>query len=151
MGQIDSKKESLLSLPVVVLKAIEQGDLRSLTPAAVIASILKQASMENGHIVQYGNTVFIGNTNKSGNLVYGRAFNVDTPKNFMSNGVHYLKYLMKKGVKKYISVFNNPAIASAFKHLEKSPLKDQISVRLARSQSKPDLLIARIDFENKEI
>jgi hypothetical protein len=85
--------------------------------ANVIASVAEELSLPNTDQVQIGNTVFVGHTGKGKhkNVMFGRAFNLDTGKNFVRNGLKYLAYLQNKGVKYYRTEFVAPEYVTAFK------------------------------------
>jgi hypothetical protein len=45
----------------------------------------------------------------------GRAFNVDTGRNFIINGFKYFTYLQKKKITHYTTTFDGPVYLNAFK------------------------------------
>lgn len=113
---VDSK-QSPLPAPSVITMALEGRDLGRLTPAAALAGVAKELTMDSVNILQVGNTVFIGHRGKGKNkdLMYGRAINIDTAQNFIANGLKYLWHLQKLGVKRYVVDYDGDALDSAFK------------------------------------
>ena len=74
----------------------------------MLASVAKETTMENADVVQVGNTVFIGHKGKGANKskMVGRAFNVDTGRNFINNILNYLNYLQNKKLCNYRNTLN---------------------------------------------
>ena len=113
---VDSKVEPLPA-PVVISTLLKERDLKGVSPEAALLSIAKEMTMKGVDMVQVGNTVFIGHRGKGENkdLMWGRAFNMDTAQNFVSNGLKYLHHLQKIGVKRYVADYDGDALDSAFK------------------------------------
>ena len=103
---VDSKQEPLPA-PTVISMALGETDLGRVTPAAGLAGIAKELTMDNVDILQVGNTVFIGHRGKGKNkdLMWGRAINVDTAQNFINNGLRYLTHLQRIGIKRYVAEY----------------------------------------------
>ena len=98
---VDSKVEPLPA-PVVITTLLKERDLKGVSPEAALLSIAKEMTMKGVDIAQVGNTVFIGHRGKGENkdLMWGRAFNIDTAQNFVSNGLKYLHHLQNTWVVK---------------------------------------------------
>ena len=84
METVNSNSE-VLNTSEVIAMALEQLNSKKYTLDAAFKIIAKEA--ETADIVQFGNTVFLANEGKNGskNKLVGRAFNVDTARNFIDN------------------------------------------------------------------
>jgi|TARA_R110002126_G_scaffold203779_1_gene351274 hypothetical protein len=113
---IDSKVEPLPA-PTIISTMIGELDLGGVPPQAALASIAKEMTMPNVNLVQVGNTVFIGHRGEGEkkNMMWGRAFNVDTAQNFVANGLKYFTYLQNLGITKYRTEYDGQIYDSAFK------------------------------------
>ena len=70
---------------------------------------------------QVGNTVFLGHKGKGANKrkMVGRAFNVDTARNYIDNYVKYLGLLQQKGITHYSIDFKGEALVPVAKAIGK--------------------------------
>ena len=66
---------------------------------AMIATA-RETTLDKADTVQAGNTIFLSHE-KDKNIMVGRIFNVDTPKNFVDNMLEYISYLQKKKITSY--------------------------------------------------
>tara|TARA_R110000744_G_scaffold226757_1_gene345107 strand:+ start:74 stop:544 length:471 start_codon:yes stop_codon:yes gene_type:complete len=145
---IDSKQEPLPA-PTVISTALEGRDLGRLTPAAALAGVAKELTMDSVDMLQVGNTVFIGHRGKGKNkdLMWGRAINVDTAQNFIANGLRYLTHLQKIGVKRYVTEYDGTALDSAFKMWKKYADRADTKIavgRLSDGNSKAFITLGKI-------
>jgi hypothetical protein len=146
METVDSK-EQLLPLPEIITRVVseaEGGNPRNLPLYVILVAIVKEATLETANVYQAGNTVFLGHVSPDKKKLVGRAFNIDTPNNFLDNGLKYFKYISKIGVRDYYTNFDNPSFASAFKYMEKSPIKDQIQVEVYPSKADPTQTVVHV-------
>ena len=99
---VDSAKKKL-SPPEIMSIAAAELDLKGVTVEAAMLGVAQEVSMPNVDLTQVGNTAFVGHRGKgkSKNKMVGRAFNVDTARNFVSNYVEYLAQLQGKGITHY--------------------------------------------------
>lgn len=99
---VDSKQEPLPA-PTILTMAAQDLDLKGVTVEAAMLGVAQEVSMPNVDLTQVGNTAFVGHRGKgkSKNKMVGRAFNVDTARNFVSNYIKYLSVLQKKGITHY--------------------------------------------------
>ena len=113
---IDSKEEPLPA-PTIISMVVGDLDLDGIPPDAALASIAKEMTMENADMMQSGNTVFLAHrgTGDNEDLMWGRAFNVDTAQNFIDNGLRYFTHLQDIGVKRYVSEYDDDIYDSAFR------------------------------------
>jgi len=120
METIDSNQEKIAPGQVMAIAA-EQLNEDNIPVEAMLASVAREASMESADLVQVGNTVFLGHKGKGANKtkMVGRAFNVDTGRNFIRNILNYLGYLQDKGITHYVSQFKGETLLPAMRVLEK--------------------------------
>jgi hypothetical protein len=97
--------------------AVEQLELNGDTPEAVFLGLAQEMSMPRVHKTQVGNTVFLAHKGKGANKrkMVGRAFNVDTARNYINNYVEYLKLLQREGITHYSVDFDGEALVPVAK------------------------------------
>ena len=116
METIDSNQEKIAPGQVMAIAAKQLNEY-NIPVEAMLASVAKETAMENADIVQVGNTVFLGHKGKGANKskMVGRAFNVDTGRNFINNMVNYLGYLQNKKFTHYASQFKGDTYLPAMR------------------------------------
>ena len=119
MKTIDSRKTKMPT-EVVIIFAVDQVGSRY-DPATTMAIIAKEGSMPSADTIQFGNTVFLAHRGKGDNYdkMVGRAFNIDTTRNFIENCLQYLEYLRKKGITHYTVLFSGEQVFKLLRVLEK--------------------------------
>ena len=117
---VDSKQEPLPA-PTILTMVAGQLNLGGNTPEAALLGLAKEVSMPNVDQTQVGNTVFVGHRGKgpNENKMVGRAFNVDTARNYIDNYVKYLKVLQQKGITHYSIDFDGEALVPMAKAVGK--------------------------------
>jgi len=130
---IDSKQKPLPA-PTVISTMLETIDLKGVNPDAALLSISKEMTMKDADMVQIGNTVFLGHRGKGKDkdLMWGRAFNVDTAQNFIANGLRYFTYMQRKGIKRYVSDYDGAIYDSAFKAWKRYADKADTKIAVGR-------------------
>jgi len=130
---IDSKARPLPA-PTVITMVIKELDLGGVPPDAAMASIAKEMTMKDVDMVQVGNTVFLGHRGKGKNkdLMWGRAFNIDTAQNFIANGLKYFTHMQRIGVKRYVSDYEGDVYDSAFKTWKRYTDKGDSEIAVGR-------------------
>ena len=118
---VDSKKDQL-SIPEIITQAVYNTPVEGVPPYAAILSIIKEGTMPNAEVKQYGNTVFITHFSEDRDLAVGRALNVDTAKNFIINGEEYFRDLVRGGTKKFVAQFKQRSFATAFMAFKRKPI-----------------------------
>ena len=121
MAQVDSK-ERQLPIPEIVSQAAATQNNSGLPIQTVLVAFVKEASMPNTEVKQYGNTVFITHFSKDKDLAVGRALNMDTARNFVTNGDEYFRDLVRGGTRKFVAQFNQRSFATAFAALKRRPI-----------------------------
>ena len=137
MQTVVDSKERPLPAPTVITTALGELDLGGITPAAAMAGIAKEMTMKDTDMVQIGNTVFIGHRGKGDNkdLMWGRALNIDTAQNFISNGLKYFTHMQDLGVKRYVSDYDGATYDSAFKAWKRYADKGDSKIAVGRKAS----------------
>jgi hypothetical protein len=123
MATVVDSKEKPLSAPTIISMSVGGGTLREgVTPQSALISISKELTMESADVLQVGNTVFLAHRgkDKNKNKLHGRAFNVDTARNFVANTIKYLKLLQNKGVTHYSVDFDTGTIEPAVRAIGKA-------------------------------
>lgn len=102
-----SSSDKELSSGEIVAKAVHQVDTGDVSIDTALAVIAKESTLPTADTVQFGNTVFIANrgVGSNKNKMVGRAFNVDTGKNYLNNTLDYLEYIREKGITHYSTSF----------------------------------------------
>ena len=134
MSTVINSKEEPLPAPTVISMSIKDLDLKGISAEAAMLGIAKELTMESVDLVQIGNTVYIahrGKTEKTKNTMVGRALNVDTAQNFVSNGFKYFSYLQEKGITKYITKYDGPIYDKAFEIWKRQADKDDAGTKIA--------------------
>jgi len=144
METVDSKKE-LLGGPEIITRHVR--DNPGLYPPGVsMGAIAAELTMPDKDVVQIGNTVFIGHLGKGKNSkkMSGRALNVDTGKNFITNGFKYFTYLQKRGITHYSTTFDSPVFLNAFRVFQRQAHKQDTQIGIGKLKQAPDTYIAFI-------
>jgi hypothetical protein len=124
---IDSKKDQL-SIPEIITQAVYNEPTEGVPPYAAILSIIKEGSLPNTEVKQYGNTVFITHFSEDRDLAVGRALNIDVAKNFIINGEEYFRELVTGGTKKFVAQFDQKSFATAFMAFKRKPITTEMKM-----------------------
>jgi|TARA_R110000787_G_scaffold186325_2_gene297866 hypothetical protein len=140
MELVDSN-EKLLSGPEIVTRAAYNTPDLKYPVEAVLLALASEFSLPRTDLVQIGNTVFIGHVGKRKKIskkMVGRAFNVDTGRNFIVNGFKYFTYLQRKGITHYSTQFSGPVFLNGFKLFKRrlDQLDTEISIGKYRNSGK---------------
>ena len=116
MEIVDSKEKLLKGPEIVAMSAYNIPDLKY-PKEVVLAAVGMEFTLPRTDLVQIGNTVFVAHMGKgkSKKKMVGRAFNVDTGRNFIVNGFKYFTYLQQKGITHYTTEFYGPVFLNGFK------------------------------------
>ena len=119
---VDSKQNKL-SMQEVMVRAMYSLKDRMPTPVdQALLLLLEELQMPNSEAVQFGNTVFVTHYSPESPTCVMYALNVDTAKNLVKNGELYTRYLMKKGMKGFVTSYDTKAFSIPFKQIEKNHL-----------------------------
>tara|TARA_R110000803_G_scaffold89873_1_gene157144 strand:- start:1464 stop:1931 length:468 start_codon:yes stop_codon:yes gene_type:complete len=116
MALVDSKEKLLNGPEIVAMAAYNMPDLKY-PKEVILAAVGMEFTLPRTDLVQIGNTVFVGHLGKGKDKkkMAGRAFNVDTGRNFIVNGFKYFTYLQEKGITHYTTEFTGPVYLNAMK------------------------------------
>jgi len=111
METISSNDKELRSAEIIT-KALDQIGAGDTPIATALAIIAKEGTLDTADTVQFGNTVFLANrgVGANKNKMVGRAFNVDTGKNYLNNCLEYMEYLRKKDITHYSTSFSGSEV-----------------------------------------
>ena len=121
MAQVDSN-ERQMSIPEIVTNVAATQGKSGLPIQTILMAFVREGSMPDTEVKQYGNTVFITHFSKDKDLAVGRALNMDTAKNFVFNGTEYLRDLVRGGTRKFVAQFEQKSFATAFTILKRTPV-----------------------------
>ncbi len=139
MDIVDSNEKKLEGPEILVLAAYSNngaaasiGDVYA--PDVALATIAQELKMPSADIRQYGNTVFLGHRGKgqNRNKMVGRAFNVDTGRNFVNNSLQYIRYLQKRGITHYTTWFNGEGFLNGFRVFQRLTKGSDTNMGIAR-------------------
>jgi len=136
MEVVDSKKQKL-DPPAIILKSAKMQDTQGLNNTQLLGAVGAQMSLPNSSTVQVGNTVFLtffGKTPETNKKAVGRAFNVDTGKNFINNGFQFFQSLQRQGVTHYSTQFKGHVFLNAFKIFQRRAAKQDTKIYIGKTQ-----------------
>jgi hypothetical protein len=107
MSKIVDSKDTQLEPPQVIMSFLKSYNSTGHSPEVVSVAILKEITMPDTDLVQFGNTVFIGHRGKGEkkNMMWGRGLTVDTAQNFIAAGLKYFTHLQDLGITKYMTEY----------------------------------------------
>ena len=137
MATVIDSKTTQLEPAQVVMEFSGSYNTTNLPPAAFGAALIKEFSMPNTDIVQYGNTVFIGHrgTGKNKHQMWGRGLTVDTAQNFIVAGLKYFTHLQDLGVTHYRTQYDGNIYDSAFRAWKRYADRADTKVAAGRAAS----------------
>jgi len=137
MQAVNSKETPLPSYNVI-FGAMEQIGTGDIPQQAALMGIAKEMSMPDVDVEQIGNTVFIGHRGKGDNKnkMVGRAFNMDTGRNFLNNVTRYITHLRRKGIDGYATQYDGNVYDPVFKVLERRQNELGVRIRTAKKRGK---------------
>jgi hypothetical protein len=135
---VDSRKE-MLPPPKIIAIGVQQQNHSDVPYAKVMAMVAADMAMEDADMAQIGNTVFIGHI-KEGKMM-GRAFNVDTARNFVQNILKYHAHLRRRNVEWYVTSFTGDKYIPVFKMVERSIQGTDTQMQLGRNKNTGDHVV----------
>lgn len=128
MARIETINSNDKKLPSgeIIVKALTQIGTEDASMATVLATIAKEGTLSTVEAIQFGNTVFLANRGEGNNRnkMVGRAFNVDTGKNYLNNCLEYMEYLRKKGITHYNTSFNGTEVLKLVQLMQRIVTRD---------------------------
>lgn len=123
-----SSQEQLLSIPEILQTSIEEQKIPKNMVMPSMLALVKEATMPDTDVRQFGNTVFISHFKEKNGLkvVYGRALNADTAENFLKNGEEYFEYLIDEGVNYFITQYVDPRFQTIFRYIQRPDVQARV-------------------------
>jgi hypothetical protein len=117
MNTVINSKEKQLEPAQIIVEFAENYNNTGYPVEAVTAAIMKEITLPDTDLVQFGNTAFIGHRGKGKDkdLMWGRGLTVDTAQNFIAAGIKYFNHLQNMGIRRYITDYDGAIYDSAFK------------------------------------
>mgnify|MGYP001223625979 CR=1 FL=1 len=131
MATVIDSKQTQLEPAQIILKFAEDYNDTGYPVEAVAAGVIKEVTMPDTDLVQFGNTAFIGHRGKGKNkdLMWGRGLTVDTAQNFIAAGLKYFTHLQNIGIKRYTTDYNGDIYDSAFRTWKR--YADRVDTKIA--------------------
>ena len=131
MTTVIDSKETQLEPAQIIIEFAENYNSTEYPVEVVTAAIMKEITLPNVDLVQFGNTAFIGHRGKGKNedLMWGRGLTVDTAQNFIVAGLKYFTHLQNLGVKRYVSDYDGPVYDNAFRAWKR--YADRVDTKIA--------------------
>lgn len=122
METVDSKKQKLSLQEIIVRSLHAQKDRLSVPIDHAMLQLVAELQMPGSEAIQFGNTVFVSHYGAESATCVMYALNADTAKNYISNGELYVRHLMKKGMKGFVTSYDTESFGVPFKQIEKNKL-----------------------------
>tara|TARA_R110000796_G_scaffold250726_1_gene380309 strand:+ start:47 stop:514 length:468 start_codon:yes stop_codon:yes gene_type:complete len=133
---IDSNKTQLEPAQIMMEFAANYNSTEYPTEVVTVA-LMKEITMPDVDLVQFGNTAFIGHRGKgeNENLMWGRGLTVDTAQNFITAGLKYFNHLQELGIERYVTDYDGDIYDSAFKTWKRYTDKGDSKIAVGRKAS----------------
>jgi hypothetical protein len=121
MAEVISSNDEQLVAPEIIRMALDQLGSGEHSIAAALATVAKEGTLEGADTAQFGNTVFLAQQGRGANKnkMVGRAFNVDTGRNYLNNCLGYLESLREKGITHYTTTFEGTEVLKLIQLLQR--------------------------------
>lgn len=141
--QMVNSKEKLLNGPEIVAQSVYNMPDMKYPKEVILGSLASEFTLPNTDLVQIGNTVFVGHTGKGKNKkkMVGRAFNVDTGRNFIINGFKYFTYLQKQGITHYTTQFTGPVFLNGFKLFKRRADQQDTQIAIGKMRNSDEYVV----------
>lgn len=122
METVDSKKNQLTMQEVMIRSIHAQKDQFEVPLDQAFMLLVEELKMENSEAIQFGNTVFVTHYSPESPTCFMYALNIDTAKNFVNNGEMYVRRLINKGMKGFMTSYTTESFGLPFKQIKKNRL-----------------------------
>ena len=122
MNTVDSTKNKLSLQEIMIRSIYDQKDSLTMPIEQALLMLVEELKMPGSEAIQFGNTVFISHYSQESPTCFMYALNVDTAKNYIKNGELYTRYLMKRGMKGFMTSFTQESFGVPFKQIERNNL-----------------------------
>lgn len=127
---IDSTKR-LLKGPEIIFEYLQKHDTDTEhSPQEKLAAISAEITMDDADVIQFGNTAYISHYGED-NVVFMRALNVDTARNFIDNTENYVAYAFRRGVKHIATQYDDAVISTLIKRVKQNLTKHNPSLKVS--------------------
>lgn len=136
MAEVISSNDEQLVAPEIIRMALEQLGSKGNSVATALATVAIEGTLEGADTAQFGNTVFLAQQGRGDNKnkMVGRAFNVDTGRNYLNNCLGYLEYLQEKNITHYTTSFEGSEILKLIQVLQRLVKNTDTSVYIGQTE-----------------
>jgi hypothetical protein len=142
---VDSRDKQLPPAEIIlmVLDQLGSGEHSLATALAIIA---KEGTLEGSDTIQFGNTVFLAQQGKDANdsKMVGRAFNVDTGRNYLNNCLDYLEYLQQKNITHYTTTFEGTEVLKLVQLLQRLVKNTDTNIYIGQTEDEDYVAYCRL-------
>lgn len=135
MSTVIDSNQTQLEPAQIALEFAENYNSSGYPTEVVSVALMKEFTLPDTDLVQFGNTIFIGHRGKGDNkdLMWGRGLTVDTAQNFISAGLKYFEHLQGLGIKRYVADYDGDIYDSAFKTWKRYTDKGDSEIAVGRT------------------
>jgi hypothetical protein len=151
-----NSKQQQLSTPEVVTTAFKDMGVKKDMLGPAMLGVVRQGTLEGADTFQHGNTVFVSNIKEKNGVRIAmlRAFNADTARNYIDNGVEYFKHIIELGVQYVFMSFQESSTVHIFKAISRPELQERVGAKaktsIRRDNKGTYLGVVRIMQEGEE-
>ena len=116
---VDSKQKKLTMQEVMVRAMYLLKDRITAPVDQALLLLLEELQLPNSEAIQFGNTVFITHYAPESATCVMYALNVDTARNMVKNGELYVRRLINKGIKGFVTSSDTEAFSVMMKQIER--------------------------------
>jgi hypothetical protein len=131
MQMVDSKQEELTREDIIGIAGMNTG--AEVPYGDLITAVNAELQMPNTLFIRQGNTLFIIHKAAS-RIGYFRALNADTAKNFLENGMEFIKACYKMGFDTMATEFSDPAVLGVFRYISQNPPNPNMGYQVQKTQ-----------------
>lgn len=123
-----SSDEKQLSISEILVYALKEQKVPQNMVAPYLAAFIKEGSMPDTDVRNFGNTVFISHFKTKDNVkvVFGRGLNADTARNYLVNGEEYFKYLLEEKVNYFFTIYEDVRLGTIFKYIQRPEVQARV-------------------------
>ena len=143
--QVDSKKK-ILNVQEIVQHTLDYQQFSNpyaKNTAVSYLAILTEMSQPNTDVKQFGNTIFI--THIKEDNAFFKAFNADTPENFVDNSIDYGDYAAEElGLRTLVTTYKGEIFRNIVRLTSKKRRNQNSSYQIRKSKNGDDVVIIRL-------
>tara|TARA_R110000765_G_scaffold305812_1_gene399692 strand:- start:49 stop:510 length:462 start_codon:yes stop_codon:yes gene_type:complete len=144
MDLVDSSVEELPPQQIVI-QSMGQAET-DIPLAKLLITFTREAALETADVQHFGNTIFLAQRGggKNKNKMVGRAFNMDTGRNFINNALAYMDYLQGIGITHYSTTFRGEEFLTAFKIFGRFIKGGDSAIRIGQDENNVYIALVRL-------